>query len=401
VIVPAGDQQAAVSAPTDLVGIENVTVVGAATPGSKGNYLRWWSSNYYSDDNTVTTFVPGGPNVCAWGGGVVTTGGNANLTMLTVANSYTEDTVTGEYTLTPQGKQWSFTNDFGANLDGTIAAAAQVAAATACAQGFCRDWFGNPLLPDRMQARLWSTALVGNSDVTPAGIAGDAPDNFNGTYTWDLDQENESTRSVGRMPQMGRLIRNLYEYPPNDDEFSVDDGCPYRLLGLDVITGTIIDGHWVQLTVADEDEWLTLRSVQAGPGHAASVPNMPKPVHYPWSRDITDIMLTFEGGCNLPFDGIDSIRGGLEFDGQYIVYIFDFPRNVWRALEDDDLPMDAPLFAALPRPGTPPGLSRYLQPQPDGSYRFYVRVFTQGELLEPYVWYLDWIDLATRLDTRP
>ena len=171
IIIPAGDAQADVGDAPDIAGIENITVVGAATPGKDANYLRWWSSNY-SAINTVDGFIPGLPNICAWGGGVVTTGGNANLTLLTVEDAATVDPDTGEYRLTPLGKKWSYTNDFGANLDGTVAAAAQIAAATACVQGFSRDWFGNSLLPGVLQARMWGTALTGNSIDVPAGIAG-------------------------------------------------------------------------------------------------------------------------------------------------------------------------------------------------------------------------------------
>ncbi|MDP6077776.1 MAG: hypothetical protein QF638_06265 [Acidimicrobiales bacterium] len=411
IIIPAGDQQADLhdDAPPVITGIENITVVGAATPGSKNNYLRWWSSNYWEGDNTVLYYTEGAPNICAWGGGVVTTGGNANLTLLTVEDAMTEDADTGDYTLTPHGKKWSFTNDFGANLDGTVAAAAQVAAATACAQGFCRDWFGQPLLSAALQERMWNTAMVGQSDTTPAGITGVPPTNALGTYTWDLDEVNAGLpRSVGRMPQLGRLVQDLFYNAPDEGDFT-DEELPIRLIAMDVITGTLEHGGWYYLTIEDEGEWISLRSEETG--SADLLPNMPGPVNYPWSdRDITDIMLTFEVSEDATVGrdfGITSTRRGLGIGGQYIVSVFDFEllRPDWRDFNPDDLPAADPgvweTVVLTPFTGTPPGIGRYLQRQGDGTLRMYVRILTQGDVLDPYLWDLDFVNVADLFSPRP
>ena len=402
IIIPAGDSQSSVGDPPDFAGIENVTVVGAATPGKGSNYLRWWSSNY-SDINTVDGFLAGAPNICAWGGGVVTTGGNANLTLLTVEDAATIDLNNGEYTLTPLGKKWSYTNDFGANLDGTLAAAAQVAAATACVQGFSRDWFGQSLLPEVVQARMWSTALTGN---VPAGITGNSPANTGGLYTWDLDQVNaDAPRSVGRMPQMGRLLQNLYEQGPSENDFG-DTERPFSLISLDVITGTLLDGTWFNVTIPGEDEWVSLRSKRTGPGQAEpeTTFEMPGGVYYPWQLEITDVMLTFEISEEAtigPNFGVNSIRSGLGIDGLYIVALYDFQRNAWREFQPENLPTVDPAYLATPFPSTPPGLGRYLEPQDSGNYHLYCRILTRATEPEPYIWYLDYVDLQSLFNPRP
>lgn len=403
IIIPAGDSQSSVGDPPDFAGIENITVVGAATPGKDGNYLRWWSSNY-SEVNTVDGFVAGAPNICAWGGGVVTTGGNANLTLLTVSGAEEVNQTTGEYKLTPLGKKWSYTNDFGANLDGTLAAAAQVAAATACVQGFSYDWFGQRLLPEVIQARMWSTALTGNSVDVPAGITGNGPANTGGLYTWDLDQVNaDAPRSVGRMPQMGRLLQNLYEQGPSENEFG-DNARPYSLISLDVITGTLINGTWFNVTIPGEDEWVSLRSERAGPGQVDTLVEMPGSVYYPWQLDITDVMLTFEisqeAAIGADF-GVISTRSGLDINGLYIVALFDFQRNAWREFQPDNLPTIDPDFLATPFPTAPPGLSRYLELQDNGKHHLYCRILTRAIEPEPYIWYLDYAALQDLINPRP
>ena len=403
IIIPAGDAQADVGDAPDIAGIENITVVGAATPGKDANYLRWWSSNY-SAINTVDGFIPGLPNICAWGGGVVTTGGNANLTLLTVEDAATVDPDTGEYRLTPLGKKWSYTNDFGANLDGTVAAAAQVAAATACVQGFSRDWFGQSLLPAVLQARMWGTALTGNSIDVPAGIAGIGPANAGGTFTWDLDQVNADTpRSVGRMPQMGRLLQSLYENGPNEGEFG-DDERPSSLISLQVITGRLIEGNWFNITVAGEDEWVSLKGVRAGPGYVDPVIGQPGDVYYPWRHNITDIMLTYEISPDAVIGaefGVNSIRSGLQIAGSYTVSLYDFQREFWRELQPEELPTDAPDYLAIRYPTAPPGIGRYLELQPSGNYRLYCRIMTRTPDYGDYIWYLDFVELQELFNPRP
>jgi hypothetical protein len=403
IIIPAGDVQADVGDPPDIAGIENITVVGATTPGKDANYLRWWSSNY-SEINTVDGFIPGLPNICAWGGGVVTTGGNANLTLLSVEDVATVDPDTGEYTLKPLGKKWSYTNDFGANLDGTVAAAAQIAAATACVQGFSRDWFGHSLLPAVLQARMWGTALTGNSIDVPAGITGNGPANAGGTFTWDLDQVNADTpRSVGRMPQMGRLLQNLYEDGPNEGDFG-DDERPSSLISLQVITGRLIEGNWFNVTVAGEDEWVSLQGVRAGPGYVEPVIGQPGDVYYPWRHNITDIMLTFEISPEAVIGadfGVNSIRSGLQIDGSYTVALYDFQRRFWRDLQPEELPTDAPDYLAIRFPTAPPGIGRFLELQPSGNYRLYCRIVTRTPEYGDYIWYLDFVELQSLFNPRP
>ena len=62
---------------------------------------------------------------------MTTTGGNANLSMVAIADTYTEDLASKEASLTLKGRQQSYTNDFGSRLDGSLAAASQITGAAA------------------------------------------------------------------------------------------------------------------------------------------------------------------------------------------------------------------------------------------------------------------------------
>jgi hypothetical protein len=54
-----------------------------------------------------------------------------------------------------------------------------------------------------------------------------------------------------------------------------------------------------------------------------------------------------------------------------------------------------------PFTGTPPGIGRYLQRQGDGTLRMYVRILTQGDVLDPYLWDLDFVNVADLFSPRP
>lgn len=424
VIIPAGDQQADVGVP-DLLGVENLTIVGAATPGGGSNYLRWWSSNYFGDENTVTDYVPGVPNICAWGGGVVTTGGNANLTLLTVENAslygygpggaadplYGADPVTGEYALTTIGKRYSFTNDFGANLDGSVAAASQVAAVTANLQGFCKSWFGFALLPDKAQSVMWDTALVGISNAAPAGIQGDPPTNAvgnpGGTYTWDLDEVNaDEARSIGRMPQLGRLLNFITSNPPDDDDFNDDAGDDIECSGSPgLVDVTLAVGSLAQdsdpldpstLEMVDEYSLILTSDVATPPNGGAA-------------RDLTEIHLTFRyKRDDIPDNdsGIQAERAGLSFNGEYNAGIFDFESGRWRDFQGQILPQDDGQYTAAPFPGAPSNFARYGNILDDENcpddpwYYFYVRIVTSSNTdVGQFQWTLNQAAIAPLADS--
>ncbi|MDP6890356.1 MAG: hypothetical protein QF471_03425, partial [Phycisphaerales bacterium] len=430
IIVPAGDRQEDVSGPPPITGIENITVVGAATPGSNGEYLRWWSSNYDGVNDTVGTFVAGVPNLCGWGGGVVTTGGNANLTLLTVQDAIDIDTTTGEYTLSKIGKEYSFTNDFGANLDGTVAAAAQVGAAAANLQGFCKEWFGNFLKPEKVQDFMWQTALVGTTGDTPAGMNNPPPANAGtggqqGIFTWDLDEVNAGNpRSVGRMPQLGRLLQAITSDLPDDDDFLTIE-CKEGLVDVAVITGDSLDPldplRIVEaLTEAGDDRWLVVSSVRAGPGSVGMPQNnsISDPgqwaglsADYPWNREITDIICAFQtptGSYAGPGFSIAVWRDWLTFGGQFFVKIYDFEKNHWRDFEGDMLPADSGEFVAPPFNGTPLGFQRYVvddivcgDDDDLTTAQYFIRVMTQNDLDDHSIWRLDKVEVRDVLSPRP
>ena len=418
VIIPAGDHQADVGDPPDITDIENITVVGAATPGGGSNYLRWWSSNYYAAENTANLLVPGVPNICAWGGGVVTTGGNANLTLLTVENAsehYNSNTdemddgpdpVTGEYELTSIGKQYSYTNDFGANLDGTVAAAAQVAAVTANLQGFCKSWFGNALYPDKAQEHIWATSLVGISNATPAGITGDPPTNALGTYTWDLDEVNaDAPRSVGRMPQLGRLLNNITSNPPDEDDFNEDAGDDVGCSGSDGLIDVVLsvgelatgsDPLDVSTLESDEDELVLI--LKSGVGSDPSGD----------AADVTELLLTFRyKRDNIPENdsGVLATYAGLSFNGFYDVSVLDIIDGRWREFQGQKLPVADGTYIAMPYPGAPDNFSRYGQvvgldecPE-DPWYEFKVRIIVRSYVdVGPFQWDLNHVDISPLAD---
>ncbi|MBT4767265.1 MAG: hypothetical protein HOO04_02770 [Phycisphaerae bacterium] len=420
VVVPAGDQQADVGEPPALPGLEGVIVVAASTPAKDDQYLRWWSSNYTTTDTvTAGAVTPGLPNLCAWGGGVVTTGGNANLTTLTVQDAIDLDAETGEYSLTSIGKEWSFTNDFGANLDGSIAAASQIAAVVANLQGFSKEWYGAVLNPGKTQDFLWESATYGPEiGGYPAGRGGIGPANAgDNIYTWDLDEVNAAEpRCVGRLPQLGRLLQQFTSALPDEDDFW-EFGCQTGLVGAYPITGTILDGGIdPAVTLRDPDDiWLVIQSERSGPGSVSMPANAGVTGingFYPWNREITDILCTFQttsGSYVGPDFGILTTRDWLDFAGQFFVKIYDFDRGAWRDFQFEYLPSEVPEYIATPFPGTPTGFQRYLSHQStncpeevaDDYSRYYIRIMTQNDLEDHSTWRLDFVDVIGMISPRP
>ncbi len=401
VILPAGDRATALPTDVEIAGSDNVSVIGAAVPASEQGYLRWWSSNYSAEDTNSSQGTLQA-NLAAWGGGVATTGGNANLTLLTIDGAATEE-VDGTYTLTQTGRAQSYTNDFGARIDGSFAAAAQIAASSACAQGVMKALHGDPLIPAVMLDRMFTTALDNADQVRGQpryGTGQNPPGASPGDFTWDMNQEATEARFVGRIPNMGRLLENLIYDVPDDSDFI--DEIPFRIIRMDVIEGIHLEGTRFSVDVEGDDEYVGLRSVEFGPGFANVDFYLPGPVYYGSHRDITDVMFT----CVVADDyiptsdfGVYTSRVGPAAPGEYAIFMFDFPRNAWRKFVPDDLPADqAPdVYTAQPYPFAPIGINRYREP---GSRRIYVRVLTWGfaQDNEPYQWYLDFLDFTGLLN---
>jgi hypothetical protein len=166
VIVPAGDFGCNIGdqiATTTIEEIPNCIVVGGAMPNRFAQ--RWWTSNY----TETTVDATGGNNsgtatapdiTCSsWGGPLVTTGGNGNLTR--VAIQTTPDNAGGD----PVGvvsldqRRRSYTNDFGNNTNdgGSMAATAVVAGTLACTQGFSLQLFGVQMPPFKLVSLPFAT----------------------------------------------------------------------------------------------------------------------------------------------------------------------------------------------------------------------------------------------------
>ncbi|MDP7029086.1 MAG: hypothetical protein QF733_02575 [Phycisphaerales bacterium] len=401
VFVPAGDAGVAMPGVDDFTGADNVSVIAAATPSSEDNYARWWSSNYAEID----TVTPGTPSpltasLCAWGGGVTTTGGNANLSLLTIDGAATVAT-NGTYTLTEAGRTRSYTNDFGAQLDGSIAATAQVAAAAASAQSFCRQWYGERLLPSVLIDRLYSTAIFGNAGGIATGVAN--PAGALGRFDWDLDQAEPENRFVGRMPQLGRLFDDLVSNVPEDDDFG--DELPFRIIRMDMITGDLLDGTRFSVELEGDDEWAQFRSWQVGFG-SVTIPTgvyVPGPIYYPDGADVVDVQFTCEigedviGGADF---GIDTTRSGPDVGGQYAVWVYSFRATRWISFVPETTPAGDPPteYNALPFGGAPPGIEQYLEP---GTNRMYIRTVTRANEPVPYQWYMDYLTISDLISPRP
>ena len=395
VVLPAGDNGTGLSEDlADVPGIENMSIVAGAVPGSDQNYMRWWSSNY-STVNTASTYTDGQANLCAWGGLVTTTGGNANLT-LTVYPGAADVESDGTYELTRNGKANSYTNDFGSQLDGSIAAASQIAAVLTNAQGLLRGFYGASLKPEVMLDRVYETAVVeGTND--PVGMANPPGARAAGNrYTWDLN-ENDGTgeRFVGRLPQLGNLVTNVTQDVPAEDEFL--DEVEVSYFKLDIIAGVALGNTAATLLEFNDGETVELRSMDTGPG-PAPFSNFYIPggaVSYATPMDRTDIMLTLilaDSAISTSEFSIRSWRSGPEVFGQYRPMIYDFQRSMWRVFLEETMPVDETphQYIANPYDGTPPGVSRYRDP--DTGY-VYIRVQTTGSVLDPYYWEIDQLEL--------
>ena len=167
VIVPAGDGGCNIGdalATTSIPEIPNCIIVGGALPNPFSQ--RWWTSNY-TETTVGESSTEGGSQTpiapdltCAsWGGPLVTTGGNLNLTQ--VAIDTVPDTPGGD----PEGyisldqRRRSYTNDFGNNVQdgGSMAATALTAGTLACTQGFSLQLFGVQMPPFKLVSLPFAT----------------------------------------------------------------------------------------------------------------------------------------------------------------------------------------------------------------------------------------------------
>ncbi|MCH2139357.1 MAG: hypothetical protein MK074_09960, partial [Phycisphaerales bacterium] len=136
VIVPAGDWGCEIGtavAGTTIAEIPNCIVVGGAMPNRFSQ--RWWTSNYTETLVDATggdsNGTPTAPDItCAsWGGPLVTTGGNVNLTRTVIQTVPDNPGGDPEGYVSLDQRRRSYTNDFGNNVDdgGSMAATAVVA----------------------------------------------------------------------------------------------------------------------------------------------------------------------------------------------------------------------------------------------------------------------------------
>lgn len=416
VVAPAGDGQQAVNYSAASA---NVITVGGATPSNEDNYIRWWTSNY-ATENTVLTFQNGAPSVCAWGGGVATTGGNANLSLTTMSppdpppagtgwasgygyDLYYEDgTATGDYRLTEAGKSRSYTNDFGSQLDGSLAAASQIAASMACMQGFSIAFYEDPLSPAYLSQTMWETATFGNGQPNPAGNAAPpAVDGLN-TYTWDVDEAGGGTvPSIGRMPQMARLLNHVLDNPPTEDEFS--EPITHRIVALGVISGSQVSGDMFSLMIQGDDDELHLQTQYRPRGWVDSPVWLPGPLIYTTPGEYADFMVTFqthEDSVAPDGVGFTEVRSGPLSLAFNTCWVFNFARNSWEGF--------SPLIQVDPADEDPPvtdnfepfvpayGLAAYREP---GTDRIYVRfMMVTGDSQEVLSEYIDYVDFSNLLD---
>ncbi len=396
VVVPAGDMQQPVGITTEDAGI---IVVGGAAPASRDGYLRWWSSNYSTAETPV--FTPGTVNICAWGGGVTTTGGNANLSMVAIADTYTEDLASKEASLTLKGRQQSYTNDFGSRLDGSLAAASQITGAAACAQGVCRQLYnGDSMLAADLHLRLYTTSTYFNGSDSgglgpgfPTGYGGNGSPNA--IYTWDIDEALDTPASVGRFPQLGKLMRDLYTSTP--DDFVEGDWA--RISRLDIVTGTLEEGDRFSLVVDADEDVAWVNSAFAGMGAVSTDFDVPGLIHYSASGEIVDIMVTVQtsGRVNLtgPFGIVDTRFGPWTY-AVYVCYVFNFQTGRWEGF-------DGPIVTN-PGDGAPTNdvfgpyvpfatVSQYIDPQTDKLFIRFISI--SGGSDDPYnmgfdyVWFLN------------
>jgi hypothetical protein len=234
--------------------------------------------------------------------------------------------------------------------------------------------------------------VYGNAGGQPAGLL-NTPGNVGGTFTWDLDEANPETRSVGRIPRLGRFLENLAFVTPEDADFSED--IPFRIVRMDIVSGVLEDGSRFSLALEGDDEWVRMSSEQTGPGYPAIDFYSPGAIYYSSHRDFTDILLTCAIGEEMIATdgfGVYTNRIGPDEAGRFKVYVYDFSRKAWRQFTPDQTPADndPQPWLAEPWPGAPAGLSRYLEP---GTNRMYIRVMTSAITDGDYHYRLDFVEV--------
>ncbi|MCH2142841.1 MAG: hypothetical protein MK077_07580 [Phycisphaerales bacterium] len=390
VIVPAGDRQQAVGITTEDAGI---IIVGGVAPAAEDDYIRWWSSNYGTD---TTGFTPGTVNISAWGGGVTTTGGNANLTLLAVPASHTEDALTREVTLTLNGRQQSYTNDFGSRLDGSVAAAAQITGVAAATQGVCQQLYGESLLAADLHARMYGTATFYNGS-DAGGLGPGFPTGYGGSgspgapYTWDLSTVDDAPANMGRMPQLGNLVRGLITDIPED----FAEGEWGRIIALDIITGELQDGNRFSLMEPDDGDTARIRASYRPAGQVNVDFDHPGTFNNLQPGLAIDIMVTMTTDGR--FDLASTFLIGTQRNGPYTLSfltceVFNFQSGRWEGFQPfvqtdfGDDPVENDVF----EPYIPySSVARLLEPN---TGNLYIRLTsTQGGNGDRYIMDYDWV----------
>ena len=345
VIVPAGDQQVPVAVEIDdggggglafggdddddlFLSMESLLLVGGAVPATDNAYLRWWTSNYATAD-TVAAADPSTVNICAWGGLVTTTGGNMNLTR-TIQNEAT-------FTDTSLTRRRSYTNDFGSQLNGSIAAAAQIAGATACIQGFTEQIYEQKLSPTFLADRLHSTAVFAGTNVG-SGYLG-AAGTYAGQYSWDLNEAVATPNWVGRFPQLANMALDitLIDPPVNNDDFARRP--PSAIERFDILVGTYISGNLIDLVEADEDLVVSVESVvfNEGPINTDDI-WVPGGCYHLGNGHAIEIMVTFQTSGIFDWGGEEVFRllvdrlGPNGVYGLELAYMFNWVTGEWDQL---------------------------------------------------------------------
>ncbi|MDG2424890.1 MAG: hypothetical protein P8M22_13050, partial [Phycisphaerales bacterium] len=169
VVFPLGDNGLDISAALPTLERPNMLFAGASMPSILPR--KFWSSNYVGVDGG------GGDNVMCSMVPIVTTGGDCNLTRMSIATATDPPNQPSGY-ISHEMRQRSYTNNFGNTFDGSKAAAAQVAGVAACLQGLSLQFYGAPQPPDDLINILYTSRRIGGGLTAPPNPAWLPADSF-------------------------------------------------------------------------------------------------------------------------------------------------------------------------------------------------------------------------------